>query len=100
MSEDHVCIVEGCPYPGRNQLGIRCRVAHDGASPFPSKKRTDAIFSIETDAFLCDKHSLSGGTLALVFEPDGTQEVKAEVLSDRPVEARSKHIKQPDEVSA
>ncbi|HEY7018918.1 MAG TPA: hypothetical protein VH297_10670 [Gaiellaceae bacterium] len=100
MSKDRDCIVNDCPYPGRNQLGIRCRVAHDGASPFPNKKRTDAIFSIETDAFLCDKHALSGGTLALMFEPDSSEEVKIEVLADRPVEARSKHIKQPDEISA
>ena len=55
---------------------------------------------IETDAFLCDKHALSGGTLALLFEPDDTEDVKVEVLANRPVEARSKHIKQPDEVSA
>ena len=94
----HDCIVERCPYPGLNQIGIRCRVAHDGASPFPTKKRTDAIFSIESDAYLCDKHALSDGTLALMFEADDTEEVKIEVLADRPVDPRQKHIKQPDEV--
>ncbi len=86
-----------CPHPGRNQLGLRRRVAHDGASPFPTKRRTDAIYSIETEAYLCDKHALSGGTFALIFEPDDSQEVKVEVLADRAVEARSKHIKQPEE---
>jgi hypothetical protein len=98
--KDHPCMVDGCTGSGLNQMGLRCRVAHDGASPFPNKKRTDAIFSIETDAYLCDRHALSGGTFLLTFEPDTTQAVKVEVLSERPIAGREKHIKQPDEVLA
>ena len=99
QAKDHPCAVEGCAQEGRNQLGLRCRVAHDGESPFPKKGRTDAIWSIESEAFLCDTHALSGGTFAFVFEPDRSQDVKIEVLSDRAIEARSKHIKQPDELT-
>jgi len=33
-----------------------------------------------------------------MFEADDTEEVKIEVLADRPVDPRQKHIKQPDEV--
>lgn len=98
--KNHPCIVDGCTRSGLNQIGIRCRVAHDGASPFPSKKRTDAIYSIETDGFLCDIHALSGGTFLIAFEPDHTEAVKVDVLSERDVAPREKHIKQPDEVLA
>jgi hypothetical protein len=98
-TKDHPCIVEGCVQEGRNQLGLRCRVAHDGASPFPNKKRTDAIYSIESEAYLCDTHALQGGTFLIMFEPDASKEVTIDVLSERTIEARKKHIKQPDEVA-
>jgi hypothetical protein len=94
------CIVSGCSGSGLNQIGLRCRVAHDGATPFPTKRRTDAIFSIETDAYLCDVHALSGGTFLMTFEPDKSKAVKVEVLGEGAVAAREKHIKQPDEVLA
>jgi hypothetical protein len=95
---DHPCIVDGCVQEGRNQIGLRCRVAHSGASPFPNKKRTDAIYAIESDAYLCDTHALSGGTYLLTFEPTDSRDVTIEVLSQRDIEARTKHIKQPDEL--
>jgi hypothetical protein len=98
-NQDHACMVDNCALPGHNQIGIRCRVAHDGASPFPNKKRTDAIFSIETDAYLCDMHALSGGTFAVMFEPDESRDVRVEVLANRTPEVRSKHIRQPEEVT-
>ncbi len=90
-------MVDGCPLEGRNQIGLRCRVAHDGASPFPKKKRTDAIYSIETDAYLCDQHALKGGTFLIAFEPSDREEISVEVLSPRVAEVRTKHIKQPAE---
>ena len=73
-------------------------MAHSGASPFPNKKRTDAIYAIESDAYLCDTHALSGGTYLLTFEPNGSKDVTIEVLAQRSVDARTKHITQPDEV--
>jgi hypothetical protein len=98
-SKSHACIVEGCVQEGRNQIGLRCRVAHDGASPFPNKKRTDAIYSIESEAYLCDSHALKGGTFLIMFEPNDSQDVTIDVLSQQAIEARTKHIKQPDEVA-
>ena len=97
--KDHPCIVDGCPQEGRNQIGLRCRVAHSGASPFPTKRRTDAIYAIESDAYLCDAHALSGGTYLLTFEPNASKDVTIEVLTHRAIEARTKHITQPDEVT-
>src|ERR1051326_7315578 len=92
----HECIVPDCAQLGRNQLGVRCRVAHSGASPFPHKRRTDAIWSLESAAYLCDYHSLAGGSLVLTFEPDGSQEARLEAASGgNVVEARTKPIRQP-----
>jgi hypothetical protein len=96
----HPCIVDGCVRSGLNQLGIRCRVAHDGETPFPHKRRTDAIFPIESDAYLCDVHALSGGTLSIIFEPAGSGDMSVEVAAEKPVETRMKHIKQPAEFTA
>jgi hypothetical protein len=99
-SDEHLCIADGCVLSGKNQIGVRVRVAHDGESPFPHKGRTDAIFSIESDAYLCDKHALGGGTLSLFFEPDDSEDIRIEVAADKPVATRSKHIRQPEEFAS
>jgi hypothetical protein len=94
--QSHACLVPGCSSPGRNQLGVRCRVAHSGASPFPEKRRTDALFSVESAAFLCDSHALCGGYLLLMFEPNETEQATIVAASgENEVEERSKPIKQP-----
>lgn len=98
---DHCCIVPGCSSPGRNQLGVRCRIAHSGASPFPEKRRTDAIFSVESAAFLCDQHALHGGRMMLTFDPTGSQETALTAVSgENASEERHKPIKQPFELVA
>jgi hypothetical protein len=99
-AKDHPCVVDGCPLEGRNQIGLRVRVAHSGASPFPNKKRTDAIYAIESDAYLCDNHALGGGTYLIAFEADNSKDVTIDVLSHGQAEARTKHITQPDETPA
>ena len=92
----HDCLIPGCPYPGRNQLGVRCRVAHSGESPFPEKRRTDALFSVESAGYLCDRHALAGGTMSLTFTPNGSQETAIVALSGECVsEERTKPIRQP-----
>jgi hypothetical protein len=93
---EHSCLVPGCPHPGRNQLGVRCRVAHSGASPFPEKRRTDAIFSVESAGYLCDAHALEGGKLVLRFEPHDRRNVMIVATSGSGIaEPRSKEIRQP-----
>ncbi len=95
-ASEHICIVPNCPFPGRNQLGVRCRVAHSGASPFPEKRRTDAIFSVESAAFLCDRHAILGGQMLLMFEPDGSHNATLVASSgENTAEERSKEIRQP-----
>lgn len=91
----HICIVPGCTREGRNRLGVRCRIAHDGASPFPSKGKTAALFSPDADAYLCDQHALGGAHITLLFEPNGSKETTLKVIAATTVEERVTTIKQP-----
>jgi hypothetical protein len=98
MSEqiDHRCIVPGCPATGRNQLGVRCRIAHSEESPFPEKSRTHALFSVESGAYLCDHHALAGVDLTLVVAPTAGREAELNVVCGQGLsEPRSTPIKQP-----
>jgi hypothetical protein len=96
MTQECQCIVEGCPETGRNRLGVRLRVAHSGATPFPNKGRTDAIFSVDGDALLCDRHALGGVAMTLVVEPRVSQKASLAVISGNAVsEVRTIEIKQP-----
>ena len=82
-------------------MGVRVRVAHSGASPFPEKRRTDAIFAIESAGFLCDGHSLGGGHFTLNFAPNRTEDASIEATSGQSTsELRSKPIRQPLEEAA
>jgi hypothetical protein len=94
--KSHECFIPGCAEEGRNQLGLRCRIAHSGDSPFPAKSRTHAIFSVESDAFLCDRHALAGVSLALAVSPNTTEEASLGVVSgDAMSDVRTVEIKQP-----
>lgn len=66
------CIIPGCPQEGRNKLGVRCRVWHD---EHPTKTKTSAVWAPDADAYLCDEHASSGGTVRLSFEPDNSGEI-------------------------
>jgi hypothetical protein len=93
----HNCIVPGCPAEGRNQIGVRCRVAHSGATPFPKKSRTDSMFSVESDGFLCDAHALGGVSLTLALAPTGSQEAALGVVcGNEMTPIRTTAIKQPE----
>jgi hypothetical protein len=71
-------------------------VAHSGASPFPNKRRTDALWSVESAIFLCDQHSLAGGRVRLTFEPADSQEIVVEAeCCGKALDSREKPIRQP-----
>ena len=53
------CVVPGCANPGKNKLGVRCRVWQE-PSPIEGKHKTSALWAPDTDAFLCDEHALEG----------------------------------------
>jgi hypothetical protein len=91
----HPCIVPGCAREGRNRLGVRCRIAHDGATPFPAKGRTAGLWSPDAEAYLCDEHALAGAHMTLLFEPNRSQETTIKVIAAQSVDERTTPIKQP-----
>jgi hypothetical protein len=93
--QTHECIVPGCSKEGRNRLGVRCRVAHDGPGPLPGKGKTDALWSPDADAYVCDSHALGGAYITLLFEPDGSKHTTVRVIAATTVEERTTAIKQP-----
>jgi hypothetical protein len=89
-----VCVVPGCSREGRNKLGVRCRVAHSGASPIPGKTQTRALWSPDADAYLCDRHAMGGAHITLLFEPDGSKRRTVKVIAAATVDERTTPIKQ------
>jgi hypothetical protein len=80
---------------GRNRLGVRCRIAHDGPTLFPSKGKTAALFSPDAEAYLCDHHALAGAHITLLFEANRSHETTIKVIAATTVEERTTEIKQP-----
>jgi hypothetical protein len=100
-SRDHQCVVPGCEQMGRNRIGVRCRIAHSDTPPIPEKKRTDALFSVEADAYLCDDHALAGVAMTLTIAPNRAEEASLAVVCGRAIsDIHSTPIKQPLEQAA
>jgi hypothetical protein len=93
-SESHPCVVPGCSRPGRNRLGVRCRLMHDGPSPVVGKGRTAALWSPDAEAYVCDQHALGGAHITLLFEPDGSKQTTVKVIAASAAEERTTEIKQ------
>jgi hypothetical protein len=91
----HPCIVPGCKREGRNRLGVRCRIAHDGPTLFPKKGKTAALFAPDAEAYLCDHHALSGAVITLLYEPNASKETTIKVVAATTVEERTTPVKQP-----
>jgi hypothetical protein len=92
MSDSYpFCIVHNCAREGKNRIGVRCRVWHNG---HPDKSKTAAMFAPESNAYLCDDHALEGANLTLLFEPTNTKETKLSVIVVEPVDERTVPIKQ------
>ena len=75
------CAVPGCPQTGKHRLGLRCRVMSE-PSPVPGKDKTDALWSVESDAYLCDTHALEGLDVTLLIEPNRSGFASVQVLSN------------------
>lgn len=91
----HDCIVPGCKKEGRNKLGVRCRIAHDGPSPFPAKGRSAGLWAPDAEAYVCDAHALGGVHMTLLFEPNKSKETTIKVIATHTVDERTTPIKQP-----
>src|SRR4051812_44268839 len=93
MKATHKCIVPGCAAEGRNRLGVRCRIAHDRAAPIAGKGKTDALWSPDADAYVCDAHAVGGAHVTLLFEPDASKQTTVKVIAATTVEERTTQIK-------
>ena len=88
------CVVPGCAKEGRNKLGVRCRVWHDG--PYShGKAKTAALWAPDTDAYRCDEHALGGATITLLYEPDGSRRTTVRVIGARHADERVVDIREP-----
>ena len=64
-------------------------------SPIEGKKKTDALWSIESDAYLCDTHSLSGVDVTMIIAGNKSRSVSLRALADgRAGEPRRRPIRQ------
>lgn len=77
------CVIPGCPKTGKHRLGIRCRIMSE-PSPVPGKGKTDALWSVESDAYLCDVHALAGIDVTLLLEANKSKSASVRVLGAGP----------------
>ncbi len=73
------CVIPNCPATGKHRLGIRCRIMSE-PSPVPGKGKTDALWSVESDAYLCDVHALAGIDVTLLIEANRSHVASVRVL--------------------
>lgn len=84
----------GCRSEGRNKLGVRCRVWHDGPSSH-GKGKTAALWAPDADAFLCDEHAMTGASMTLLYEPDASGQTTVRVIGASHTSGRRTAIKDP-----
>jgi hypothetical protein len=89
----HPCIVPSCQLEGRNKLGIRCRVWHDGPYLHGKARRAHCGCRTPMRSFATE-HALSGATITMLYEPDGSKETTIRVIGAKHVEPRSVPIKE------
>lgn len=73
------CVISDCSETGKHRLGIRCRIMSE-PSPVAGKGKTDALWSVESDAYLCDVHALAGIDITLLLEANKSHEASVRVL--------------------
>jgi RNase H-fold protein (predicted Holliday junction resolvase) len=79
------CVVPGCLSEANNNLSIRLR-----------RPDTSAIWAPNLDAFVCDRHAVSGASVTILFAATDKHHVETVVLGvpgDAP--SRSTEIRQP-----
>ena len=85
-------MIPSCTKDGKHRLGVRCRVMTE-PSPVEGKGKTDALWSAESDAYLCDAHAISGIDITLLLEPTTTKVVSVSVVGPPGAQARRVPIK-------
>lgn len=62
------CIIDGCHNEGKHNIGVRCR-----------RPDTTAIWSPNSEAYLCDQHAEDGCIIDITITPTTDQEVEVNV---------------------
>lgn len=86
---DEQCVIPGCARPGKHRLGVRCRIMRE-PSPVEGKKKTHALWSVESDTWLCDAHALDGLEVTLLLEPNKSRTASIRVVG--PQRARTRRL--------
>jgi hypothetical protein len=73
------CVIPDCVEIGKHRIGLRCRIMSE-PSPVPGKGKTDALWSVESDAYLCDTHALDGVDITLLIEASQSGAASVRVL--------------------
>jgi hypothetical protein len=73
------CVIPDCPGTGKHRVGVRCRIMSE-PSPVAGKGKTDALWSVESDAFLCDVHAVAGIDITLILEANKSKAALVRVL--------------------
>lgn len=75
------CIVPGCNRNAVNNLGVRLR----------RPPQADALWSPNTNAYLCDRHARSGARITLIYEPtdSGRVETRVHAVAEEPIVRRT-----------
>ena len=80
MSQSQPCAIPGCPKTGKHRLGLRCRVMVE-PSPVAGKGKTDALWSVDSEAYLCDEHALKGIDATLMVDPNTSGVASVRVIT-------------------
>jgi hypothetical protein len=59
-------------------------------SPVPGKGKTDALWSVESDAFLCDQHAVAGLDVTLMLEANKSGVASVRVVGRNPASRKVK----------
>jgi len=62
------CLIPGCQNEAEHNIGIRCR-----------RPNTNAIWSPNCNAYLCDDHADQGYTIEINLTPTGPREITTNV---------------------
>ena len=69
----HRCCI--CDQPAPNQLSLRCRVKVDNGK----KKKTNALWAPDLNAWLCDEHALGGVDVSIQIVENGWKKTRIHV---------------------
>jgi hypothetical protein len=75
------CIIEGCLNNANHNISIRCR-----------RPNTSAIWSPNTNAYLCDEHAEQGCIIDVIITPTNTGKIETHISNGNNTKDRTTSI--------